>query len=356
MKLTRLVWFGALSAALSSTLLSGSAVWAADVTLKIASYGGAFDQVEKRAAADPFTKLTGIKIEFIDASPTTHLAKMIAAKGHTPPYDLVILDGDVRGQAQAAGVLAKLDPAAVKNLSEIYPQMRNPAGYGPSFMLLSIGIAYNPEKFKAAGIPEPTSWADLWNPKLAGHVSVPSLENVMGRNFLVAAARLAGGSDAPLSAGITKISTLKAESYYVSSTELEPKFSSGDVWAAPWINQRAWGMAQKGAPIRFVLPKEGGYADVGTIDMVANTPHRTEAQRFIDYQLSTQPELIWATTFLAGPANPAATAQLSNQPEVLAKFPSSPEQLSKLNNVNWESFWPQYPGLLDQWNRMLVSR
>jgi putative spermidine/putrescine transport system substrate-binding protein len=336
--------------------LFASHTWAADVTLRIASYGGAFDQVEKQAAAEPFTKRTGIKIEFIDASPTTHLAKMIAAKGHTPPYDLVILDGDIRGQAQAAGVLAKLDPVAVKNLSAIYPQMRNAAGYGPSFMLLSIGIAYNPEKFKAAGIPEPTSWADLWNPKLANHVSVPSLENVMGRNFLIAAARLAGGNDAPLSAGIAKLATLKAESYYVSSTELEPKFSSGDVWAAPWINQRAWGMAQRGASIRFILPKEGGFADVGTIDMVANTPHPAEAQAFIDFQLSVQPQLQWATNFLAGPANPAATAQLKDRPDVLAKFPSSPQQLDKLVTVDWDSFWPQYPALLDQWNRMLISR
>ena len=352
MKFDRLIKAGVLNIVLSLA----SHAWAADVTLKVASYGGAFDQVEKQAVADPFTKRTGIKIDFIDASPTTHLAKMIAAKGHTPPYDLVLLDGDIRGQAQAAGVLAKLDPSAVKNLSAIYPQMRNPEGYGPSFMLLSIGIAYNPDKFKAAGIPEPTSWADLWNPKLANHVSVPSLENVMGRNFLVAAARLAGGKDAPPSAGIAKIAQIKAESYYVSSTELEPKFSSGDVWAAPWINQRAWGMAQRGAPIRFILPKEGGFADVGTIDMVANTKHPAEAQAFIDFQLSVDPQMQWATTFLAGPANPAAIARLGDRPDVLAKFPSSPEQLDKLVDVDWTSFWPQYPALLDQWNRMLVNR
>jgi putative spermidine/putrescine transport system substrate-binding protein len=335
--------------------LFASHAWAG-VTLKIASYGGAFDQLEKQFVAEPFTKSTGVQVEFIDASPTTHLAKMIAAKGHTPPYDIVILDGDVRGQAQDAGVLAKLSPAAVPNLAAIYPQLRNKDGYGPSFMLLSIGIAYNPDKFKAAGIPAPTSWADLWDPRLAGHVSLPSLENVMGRSFLIASARLAGGPNAPLSDGIKKIATLKAESYYVSSTELESKFSSGDVWAAPWINQRAWGMAQRGAPIRFILPKEGGFADVGTIDMVANTPHPAEAQAFINFQLSVQPQLQWATAFLAGPANPAATAQLKDRPDVLAKFPSSPEQLDKLINVDWHAFWPQYPGLLDQWNRMLSSQ
>lgn len=341
---------------LCSLVLAFVSTARAEVTLKVASYGGSFDRFEKAFVADPFTKRTGIKVELIDASPTTHLAKLVAAKGHTPPYDVVLFDGDVQNQAITAGVFAKPDPKVVKNLAAIYPAVRNKHGYGPAFMLLSIGIAYNPEKFKAAGIPAPTSWADLWNPRLAGHVSLPSLENVMGRCFLIASTRLVGGPNAPLEDGIKKIASLKAESYYVSSTELESKFLSGDVWAAPWINQRAWGLAQRGSPIRFVIPKEGGFADVGTVDMVANTPHPAEAQAFIDFQLSVQPQLQWATHFLAGPANPAATDKLKNQPDVLAKFPSSPAQLDQLVQVDWSNFWPQYPKLLDQWNRMLVSR
>lgn len=327
-----------------------------DVTLRIGSYGGTFDVLEKKFVSELFTEHTGIKVEFIDAAPTAHLAKLIASKGREAPYDLVILDGDVQTQAIDAGVLAKLDPSIVKNLQYVYPEVRNQDGYGPAIMLLSIGIAYNPEKFAAAGIPEPTSWADLWDPRLAGHVSVPSLENVMGRVFMIAAAKLAGGDLNSLDKGIAKIAELKVQSYYVSSTQLEPKFQSGDVWVAPWINQRAWGMALRGQPMKFVIPKEGGFGDVGTIDMIADSQHKAEAQAYINFHLDLLPQLGLAFEFLCGPTNSLLAEPLKAYPEVAQRFPSSPAALAQLNRVDWHQFWPKYPQLLEAWNRTLLNK
>ena len=36
--------------------------------------------------------------------------------------------------------------------------------------------------------------------------------------------------------------------------------TSGEVWIVPWTNGRTWGLIDKGLPLGFVLPKEGGYA------------------------------------------------------------------------------------------------
>src|SRR5579859_719632 len=157
------------AAATTSSLAQSS------VTLRVGCYGGAFTDAAAKYAAAPFTTRTGIKIEWINGNPSDHLAKLIASKGRPAPYDVVYLDDDIESEAIAAGVLGKSGPADIPNLKYLYAQAINKDGYGPALNFYSTGIAYNVEKFKAAGIAEPTSWTDLWNPKLAGHVAVPTL-------------------------------------------------------------------------------------------------------------------------------------------------------------------------------------
>ncbi len=345
--------------AIASGLILGGATAEAqksDVTLRVASYGGVFTEAHKKFVADLYTERTGVKVEFIDASPKTHLAKMIAAKGREAPFDLVYLDEDVEVEAVDAGVVMKLDPKLIPNLAFVYPEVRNKDGFGPGVLFASIAIAYNTEKFKAAGIPEPTSWADLWNPKLAGHVSIPSIDNVMGRTFIVAAAKLAGGDESSLAKGIDKIAEIKAHSYYISSTDLQGKIESGDVWAAPWINGRAWNMAIRGTPLRFVMPKEGGYADFGTLDVVAGSKHPAEAMGYINFLLEPLPQLALAYELTYGPTIHTLAPLLKNYPDLARMFPSSPEDLDRLNKIDWHKFSPQYPKLLQDWNRKIASK
>src|SRR6185437_6219863 len=104
-------------------------------------------------------------------NPSDQFAKMLAARGREPPFDVVLLDDAVQTAAIKAGVLAKLDPAQVPNLKHLYSVSLNKDGYGPHAILFSVGIVYRKDKLKEAGIPEPTSWEDLWDPRLAGHIS-----------------------------------------------------------------------------------------------------------------------------------------------------------------------------------------
>src|SRR5690606_668709 len=134
------------------------------------------------------------------------------------------------------------------NVQFLYPQTVSKNGYGPGMMIYSVGIAYNTQKFKEAGIPAPTSWADLWDPRLAGKVIIPDLSAIQGRAFLVAATRLNGGDEGHLEKGIEKIAQLKYHSIYTSSAQVEALFPTGDIWAAPFSDGRAWGLVDKGVP------------------------------------------------------------------------------------------------------------
>ena len=301
--------------ALVGALAAAVPAMAQEVTLRVANYGGAFTASQKKYAADLFTQRTGIKIQFIDANPADHLAKLIAGRGREAPFDVVYLDDDVQAKAAEAGVIEKLDPALVPNLRFVYDEAKNKGGYGPGMIFYSVGIAYNVEKMKQAKI-DIQSWADLWDPRLAGKVAVPDLSTIMGRDFLMAATLLAGGDENSLIKGVEKIATLKAHSYYTSSATLATQIQSGEVWAAPWINGRAWGLIDKGVPLAYVLPKEGGFGNMTTIDMVKGTKYAKEAQAYINMVLDPLPQLGQANEIPYGPTNKLLAPVLAAYPEM----------------------------------------
>jgi len=340
-------------------LLAGSSATAlaqSNVTLQIGCYGGAFTDVEQRFVAEPFTARTGIKITWINGNPSDHLAKLIASRGRPAPYDIVYLDDDIEAEAVNAGVLGKSGADDLPNLKFLYAQAINKDGFGPALNFYSTGIAYNVEKFKAAGVPAPTSWADLWNPKLAGHVGVPTLENTMGHAFLVAAEHLAGGDESTPEKGIDKIAQIKAQSYPGSSPVLDPLLRSGDVWVAPWLNGRTWGLIDRGVPLRFVLPKEGGFFGMTTISVTGTTQHRKEALAFINDVLGPLAQLGMASQIPYGPTNKLLAGILAAYPDMAKKFPASAEDLAKLKLINWNVFHQQYAHAVDLWNRKIASK
>lgn len=326
------------------------------VTLRVGCYGGAFTDAAAKYAGDPFTGRTGVKIEWINGNPSDHLAKLIVARGRPAPYDVVYLDDDIESEAIAAGVLGKSGAADIPNLKHLYAQAINKDGYGPALNFYSTGIAYNVEKFKAAGIPAPTSWADLWNPKLAGHVAVPTLDNTMGHAFLVAAEYLSGGDETTPEKGIDRIAQIKAQSYPVSSPVLDPLLSSGDVWVAPWLNGRTWGLIGRGVPLRYVLPKEGGFFGMTTISVTATSTHRAEALAFINEVLAPLAQLGMVDQIPYGPTNKLLGPVLAAYPDVAKKFPTTPEEIAKLRLINWPVFHQQYAHAVDLWNRKIASK
>ena len=346
----------AATVALASLLANMPAFAQSKVTLRIANYGGAFTASQKKYAGDLFTARTGVKIEYVDANSVDHLAKLIASKGRDAPFDVAYLDDIAQDQAIKAGLLDRIDTNIVTNLRDIYDIAKNKDGYGPAMIFYSIGIAYNTQKYAEAGIPAPTSWADLWDPRLAGRVIAPDLSIAMGRDFLVAAARLEGGDENTMEKGIEKIALLKSHSYPSSSATIEALMKAGDVWAAPWTNGRAWGLTDQGLPIRFILPKEGGFAGTTTIDVVRNTKAPKEAQEYVNLVLDPLPQLGQANEIPYGPTNKHLAPILAANPGLAQKFPSSPEDVRKLYVINWEAFNKNFPRVNALWNRRILSK
>jgi putative spermidine/putrescine transport system substrate-binding protein len=322
-----------------------------NVTLKVATFGGHAGDVEKSYVGDRMTRMTGVKIEWTHGNPSDFFAKMLAARGREAPFDVVLLDDAVQDAAIKASVLAKLDPTLVPNLGELYPRARNAEGYGPYAILYSIGIVYNKDKLKAAGIAAPNSWQDLWNPKLAGHISVPDISLPQGADFVIKMAQLNGGSEANVVPGLKKIAQIKANSYYASSNTLGQQLASGDVWVSVWTSGRAWAMINQGYPVGYVIPKEGSILGIDTVDMVESTAHPKEAQEFINMQIDPLSQLGWAVEMSYGPSNATLKSVFHAYPKLAQTMPSSEADLSKLYSPNWRIYNAHLAEATDYWNK-----
>ena len=346
--------------AAAALLLMAPASQAADdpepITLRVSGWGGKSTQMFVKYAAAIFTNKTGHKVQFIDGASSDHVAKLVAARGRNVPYDVVLLDGDTRASAIAAGVLQKLDYDKAPNAKLVYDELKPKNGYGPDIAFVSAAIVINAEKLRQAGIPEPTSWQDLWDPRLAGRVAIPELANGAGRAFAIQTARRLGGDESDLTKAVQEIAKIKARNYYTTSQELEALLKSGEVWAAPMADGRVYSIVDQVRGLKGVRPKEGTVSYNATVDVVAGTPHLLAAHQFINEVYGPLLQLGNAIDFYYGPTNRLLTPVIAADPELASKLIYTLEQLRTLYHPDWNKYWPAHEGALDQWNRLITKR
>ena len=79
----------------------------------------------------------------------------------------------------------------------------------------------------------------------------------MGVPLFVLLNKLAGGTMDNFDPGVAKMKALKCRPIFDASGTATNSFQSGEVITGAHYANAAWAMADKGVPIRYVVPKEG---------------------------------------------------------------------------------------------------
>src|SRR5207244_13054102 len=111
------------------------------------------------------------------------MTKLISAPRQEAPFDIMQTMDNLLPELVDGGFIENLYLKKIPNVS-----MLNPNYYDANRVMVWIteeGIVYNAAKFKEAGIPPPTKYADLGNPKLKGKVSVPDISAVCDIHAIV---------------------------------------------------------------------------------------------------------------------------------------------------------------------------
>ncbi|TGQ29429.1 ABC transporter substrate-binding protein [Mesorhizobium sp. M00.F.Ca.ET.216.01.1.1] len=139
----------------------------------------------------PFEEATGARVIADLTGTTSEMVAKIKASAARPQYDVVILSGVGAIELASAGLLARPDTAKIPNLERVLPEYRSGAnGFGVGYYLWSDGLVYNTKTFASP----PDSYAVLWDEK-TGKIFVPPANDLGAAELIIAAARLAGGSE-----------------------------------------------------------------------------------------------------------------------------------------------------------------
>jgi spermidine/putrescine transport system substrate-binding protein len=202
---------------------------------------------------------------------------------HAPSgFDVVVPSDEILPALIADGKLEKLDPAKLPNLRNIAAGFKGMAfdpnnEFSVPFHWGTTGIAYDVKKVKTP----PTSWADLFDPKVAANGTL--LDDP--REVFAAALRLDGATlDAVTSAQIDsakrRIAAAKPKAWESQPQKL---LIQGDVAIAQIYSGDAAQAAAEREGIAFVIPQEGGTLWFDNLAVAKGSIQIELAHRFIDF-------------------------------------------------------------------------
>ncbi|MEU8474106.1 ABC transporter substrate-binding protein [Streptomyces hygroscopicus] len=318
--------------------------------LVVAGYGGSFETAFHDSVLPTFEKSCGCKVTYIPGSSTDTVAKLKAQRAH-PQIDVALVDDGPQAQALQAGLLASIDTKVVPvdHVVKI-ARMENDSGVG--FGLTATGIAYNPEWFAEHGVPKPTTWEDLANPKLKDKVVLPSITNTYGVGLLVGASRANGGSERDVGPGFTAVREIAGNAVTFDTTaDVSNYFLQGQAAASVWGVSRTSTLADKDFPIAFVYPKDGAIALVTTANVVKKAPHQELAQKFVAHLLEPSVQRALAKATYDG----SVIRGVKEDPALKNKVVSA-DKVDSLLKLDWKTINKNRAAWTDTWNKRVESK
>jgi len=266
------------------------------ITIADWTYGGLVETYHVPAFKDYVKKKYGVEIEvsWVGTQEPEVIAStvlMSISTGAASPYDVVAIEAPYFFRALKAGAIAPavyLGNPLMRNLEYINSFFLQYQPYGVIFQAIdTAGLLVNTEK--AGWVKD---YRDLADPRLKGHVLLPTPGTVHFANFLVNLA-LAMGKDYKNPSDMEEVIKFAAEKihqntlrYTVSEAEIMELLERGEAWVVAWWWYLAPVEAVKGYPISRVAQPQGSVFTPGIAWIPKNAQHPVLAQIFIDFLMS----------------------------------------------------------------------
>ncbi len=235
-----------------------------------------------------FTKETGIQTEFAVHATNEEIMGKIAAGGGKG-FDVVFVSSPFAEALRHLGLAAKLDPAKIPNLKNLYPQAAK-LGYDEGnthsvpYAWGTTGLCYRSDLVSGT----PTSWFDLLRPAsaLKGKVTMLSTDRwLMGAGLKALGYSINSADEAEIRQARDLLIEAKRSLLAYDDTTFYSKLVSGEAELVhAWDGWCNYGVAENSA-IKFVVPKEGSDLWVDTMVVLDSSQSKDAAHKFINYVL-----------------------------------------------------------------------
>lgn len=281
------------------------------VELVVATWGWTAANV-KELAAD-FEKQYGCTIVIDETSGNSDRLNKIMAQKDSPEIDVALMTKNFAEIGNKEGLFEKINTDVVKSLDNLYDFAKDANGYGPCYSLVRYGIMYDSDVVTEA----PKSYADLFDDKYAGMVSLPDMTSTAGPYMLVAMAESLGGGDEGIEAAFELMTEKKDNiaSWYTASSDVQQGFTTGEVSLTVFMDMNMPTLTDAGLKMAWVDAEEGSFAAAASINVVKGCKNPELAQLFVEYMLSDEIQ-----SKVAESLNEAPTSKNATMPEEMKSY------------------------------------
>ena len=325
------------------------------VTLKVATWGGSWKENIITKIAPKFEALGGT-LEFVTGSPASNLAKLIAGRGKAPFDVMEVMDSQEKEFFITNEFIQKIDYKSMSNVAHLQEGQYN--DWRIASWHTQESICFNRDKFAELGIPTPTTYADLINPKLAGRVSIPDITSGGGMANFGGIAHAAGGDETNIKPGLDLIKKLNALKFWSRGGEVVTQFQSGDVYAS--IVHAGWCVRARNAGVNVatvhpvISDKAVGLHKYGWLAIMKSSENVKAANWFLNEYNDADFQLEYARKSGVVPVNALALKALSSDPVSAEMLQLNPADIARQLRVDYskvdKSVW------MDQWNRSVSGQ
>lgn len=286
-----------------------------NVTLNVYNWGEYIDP----DVNDMFTKETGIKVNYKNFTDNESMYAVLDSGAAV--YDVIVPSDYMVGKMLREGKLAKLDFSNIPNASYISQSLRNPSydpqnEYSVPYTWSTVGIFYNTKYVDEADLEQ--GWDLLWDEKYSGRIFMfDNPRDAFGIALLKCGYSMNTTDLAQWDAAYEELKRQKPVLHQYVMDQVYDKMINEEAWIAPYYAGDGIIMMdeEEGNPdIDFFVPKEGTNLFVDALCVPANSPHKREAEEYINFLCRTDIALLNAEYI--GYSTPHEEARAQLDPEV----------------------------------------
>ena len=293
--------------------------------LNILFPGGTWKDWYEQVFVTPFATKRGIKAVWKTG---LGFEPLVIAQRRRPQWDVIHENQNTSSQLGALNAVVEWSEQRIPNLKKIHPSFRYQFLAGK--VHTPYGIAVNTKRIKKPI----TSWLDLWDPEFNGKVAFPDWVWV-GEEVFHAINIVAGGDAENVDPGVGKLKDLfkTHKAQIINNVEhTKQLLLAEEVWICPHFGARTEQAKASGAPVEFVIPKEGGISWIWNTSIIANRPKESIAlaEEFVNTTLDAERQVDFCRLTGYPPTN---IELMKNLPPDLKKLELSEAELEGFGNL-----------------------
>jgi spermidine/putrescine-binding protein len=279
---------------------------------------------------------------------------LVIAQRSRPQWDLIHQNQNTSAQLGALNAVIEWKSDRIPNIAKVHPSFRYPHIVGK--VHTPFGLAVNTKRIK-----KPIeSWEALWDSEFAGKVGWPDWVYT-GEELFHAVNVIAGGDAENIDPGINKLRDLHKKNRPVAlnnTDQVKQLLVSEDVWICPYFGARTEQAKAAGAPVEFVIPKEGGLSWIWGTSIVAGRPKDSIelAERFVNETLDAEKQIAFSRLTGYPPTNIDAMKNLPPDLKALEHSDADLERLGALQRrFDYMAMFAYRDRNRERWNKEVLG-